>query len=127
MRLTANLFCQSIEPSLPFWRDALKFELTAEVPHGNALGFVILQKGDAEVMLQTIDSVREDAPTLLGPQSGHEVCLFLEVPEFETAREALQAYETVLEERVTNYGMREIGKRAPSGHLVLVASKVEPS
>ena len=41
-KLTPILTVESIEPCLPFWMDALGFTKTVEVPHGDALGFVIL-------------------------------------------------------------------------------------
>ena len=41
-KLTPILTVESIEPSLPFWVDALGFTKTVEVPHEGALGFAIL-------------------------------------------------------------------------------------
>ena len=58
-KLTPVLAVDAIEPVLPLW-DALGFKRTAEVPHGDRLGFVILQSGAAELMYQTFDSVRAD-------------------------------------------------------------------
>ncbi len=44
-RITPVLFVKEIEPVLPFWVDKLGFTKTIEVPHGNKIGFVALQKG----------------------------------------------------------------------------------
>src|SRR5207253_3657904 len=60
-KLTPVLVVEAIEPVLPLW-DALGFQRTAEVPHGERLGFVIVQSGAAELMYQSLDSVRADEP-----------------------------------------------------------------
>ena len=44
-RITPVLFVSEIEPVLPFWVDKLGFTKTIEVPHGNKIGFVSLEKG----------------------------------------------------------------------------------
>src|SRR5580658_10683319 len=59
-RITAVLLVEEIEPCLNFWVDRLGFTKTAEVPDGNKLAFVILQKGATEVMYQTFASVEKD-------------------------------------------------------------------
>ncbi|NIU33638.1 MAG: VOC family protein, partial [Gemmatimonadetes bacterium] len=42
----------------------LGFELTAEVPEGDRLGFVMLTKDGLEVMYQTRHSAEKDVPAL---------------------------------------------------------------
>ena len=60
MQITANLIVESIEACLPFWVDRLGFEKSVEVPHEGALGFVILKRAGAELMLQTRASLAAD-------------------------------------------------------------------
>jgi hypothetical protein len=60
--LSPVLFCEAIEPSLPFWIEGLGFHVTTEVPEGDALGFVILEREGIQVMLQTRASVQADLP-----------------------------------------------------------------
>ena len=61
-KLTPLLAVEAIEPSLAFWVEALGFARTVEVPHDDALGFVILEKDGYEVMMQTIASIKADVP-----------------------------------------------------------------
>jgi len=61
-KITPVLLVKEIEPILPFWIDRLGFAKTIEVPEGNKLAFVSLQKGAVEVMYQTYASVEKDAP-----------------------------------------------------------------
>ena len=71
-KLTPNLIVDKIEDSLPFWVQRLGFEKTVEVPAGERLGFVILQRGDVELMLQSRASLAKDVPAIAdGP---HRAC-----------------------------------------------------
>lgn len=126
MKITAVLMVDSIEKSLPFWVDRMGFAKTAEVPEGESLGFVILARDGAELMLQTIESVRRDAPQLAPSSFQSTVGLFIEVDDFADTRKRLNGYPIALEERVTFYGMREIGVREPNGHIVTFAAR-EPA
>ena len=56
-KATAIIVVDAIEPCLPFWTDALGFELTATVPHEDAIGFAMLQGGDVGLMYQSRASV----------------------------------------------------------------------
>ena len=62
-KVTPLLFVEEIEPCLSFW-EKVGFTRGPEVPHGDKLGFVILQKDDVEIMYQTRASVAADIPPL---------------------------------------------------------------
>lgn len=124
MKITTVLIVEEIERSLPFWIERMGFEQVAAVPEGDALGFVILARDGAELMLQTIASVRKDEPRF-APDSAvtKGSGLFIEVNDFEEVKKRLDGYPVVMPERVTFYGMREIGVSEPSGHTVIFAAK----
>lgn len=125
MKITAVLLVKEIEPSLPFWVDRMGFEKTVEVPGGDAaLAFVILVKDGAELMLQTVESVKQDAPQLLPKTGTNCTYLYIEVPDFEDARRRLEEYPVALAERITFYGMREIVVIDPGGTTVTFAARV---
>ncbi len=126
MKLTPVLFVEEIEKSLPFWVDRIGFKKTGEVAEGNRLGFVMLACDKAEVMLQTLESVKKDAPSLVPKERTTGASLFIEVDDFDDIRKRLEGYPIVLPERVTFYHMREIGVREPGGHLVVFAAWTEP-
>ncbi|MCX6613993.1 MAG: hypothetical protein NTW74_24500 [Acidobacteria bacterium] len=123
MTLTTILWVDAIEPSLPFWVDALGFSLTVSVPHNEVLGFVILQKENIELMLQTWDSIAADMPAIGAETRGTSASLFLQVEDFEASVTSLKNYPVKVPDRTTFYGMREIGFTAPSGHLVVIAAQ----
>ncbi|MGB6942807.1 MAG: VOC family protein [Bryobacteraceae bacterium] len=122
MKITAVLMVEEIEKSLPFWMDRMGFTKTVDVPEGDRLGFAILVRDGAEIMLQTVESVRKDAPQFVPQSLSHDAGLFVEVDDFADILKRLEGYPTALEERTTFYGMREIGVREPNGHIVVFAA-----
>jgi len=125
MKLTPVLFVDEIEKSLPFWIDRIGFKKTVEVPDGDRLGFVMLVKDQAEVMLQTWDSLKKDAPGLLPKERTVGASLFVEVDDLADIRKRIEGCEIILPERTTFYGMREIGVREPGGHMIVFAEPVK--
>ena len=123
MKITAVLIVDAIEKSLPFWIDRMGFTKTVEVPEEGRLGFAILVRDGAEVMLQTIESVRKDAPQFVPKAQSSNVALFIEVDDFAGTLKRLEGYPIALPERTTFYGMREIGVFEPSGHTVVFAAR----
>jgi len=112
-----------IEKSLPFWTDRMGFAKTVDVPDGDRLSFAILVREGAEVMLQTIASVKRDEPKFAPGPGAFNVGLFLEVEDFADVLKRLEGYPITMPERTTFYGMREIGVHEPSGHIVVFAAK----
>lgn len=123
MKITPVLVVESIEKSLPFWVDRMGFQKTVEVPDGDRLGFVILAQSGAELMLQTIESVRKDEPKFAPSGDPAGTPLFIEVDDFGDVLERLDGYPIVMPERTTFYGMREIGVRDPDGHIAVFAAR----
>lgn len=123
MKITPVLIVQEIEKSLPFWVGRMGFEKTVEVPEGDRLGFAILVRGAAELMLQTVASVQKDAPVFAPRSESNTVGLFIEVEDFGDVLRRLDGYPVSLAERVTFYGMREIGVFEPGGHTVVFAAR----
>jgi hypothetical protein len=123
MKITPVLIVESVEKSLTFWVERMGFEKTVEVPADDGLAFVIVVRGGAELMLQSVASVRRDEPKFV-PQPGSSAALFIEVEDFEDVRKRLEGYSIALAERITFYQMREIGVFEPGGHTVIFAIKV---
>lgn len=58
-RIAPVLIVDAIVPCAQF-RERLGFVRTVEVPHGDAVGFVIVAKNGVEVMYQSLASVRAE-------------------------------------------------------------------
>lgn len=120
-RITPVLYVKEIEPCAQFWIERLGFQQTVEVPEGDRLGFVILQKGDTEIMYQSFASAEKDAPTVAKEISGGRTFLYVEVDKLDELIAAMKGANVVLPERITFYGAREIGVKEPAGHMVVFA------
>ena len=115
--LTPILYVEAIEPILPFWVDALGFTRIAEVREGDRLGFVILQRGDVQVMVQTRESVEADVPAIGDTPMGGCI-LYLRVDDLEALASALDEAVVLVPRRTTPYGAEEIFVREPGGNVV---------
>jgi uncharacterized glyoxalase superfamily protein PhnB len=122
--ITPILYVEEIEPCLAFWTGRLGFEKTAEVPEGDRLGFVILQKDGAQVMYQTRESVKNDVPHLATtPMKG--TMLFIVVDDIDAVERALAGVEVAVPRRKTFYGADELFVREPGGNVVGFAQFAE--
>jgi uncharacterized glyoxalase superfamily protein PhnB len=123
-RITPVLFVKEIEPVLAFWVEALGFAKTIEVPHGDKLGFVALQKDGTEIMYQTHASLGDDMPFVLEAAKKGPTFLYIEVDSMGAVLAALKKYKIEQPERTAFYGMREVGYQDPGGHFVTFAQRV---
>jgi uncharacterized glyoxalase superfamily protein PhnB len=121
----------AIDPCLPFWTDLLGFELTATVPHEDAIGFAMLNKGGVELMYQSRASVAADlgasgAPTGLADEmASGTATLFIEVEDLDEVIASLgDDADVLVPRRQTFYGMDEIFVRAPCGTVVGFAARI---
>ena len=122
-RLTPLVSVDAIEPCVPFWTDILGFEKGASVPAGDGLGFLILERGPAQLMYQTVASVEEDIPAVASQITGQTSMLYIEVTELDgiVAQLEAAATEVVVARRTTFYGADEIFVKAPCGTIVGLA------
>jgi uncharacterized glyoxalase superfamily protein PhnB len=125
-KITPILFVPEIEPVLPFWVEQLGFAKTVEVPDGERLAFVIVEKDGIEVMYQTYASVEKDVPAMTSKVRGAKAFLYVEVADLATIQRAVQSATVYLPERTTFYGAREIGVNDPAGHFITFA-QMSPS
>ncbi|HEX7829076.1 MAG TPA: VOC family protein [Thermoanaerobaculia bacterium] len=120
MKITPVLVVSAIEPVLPLW-EALGFTRKVEVPHGDALGFVALEHGNAEVMYQTVESVRADeAATLEGRTPVGGTSLFIEVESLD-ALNLPPDTDVLVKRRKTFYGSNESIIRDAAGNVIVFA------
>ena len=113
--LTPILLVGAIEPCLDFW-NSLGFQVTVEVPEGDALGFVILKNGPVEVMYQTRASVKNDIPSMADFPSSS--LLYIHVSNIDEVIAALKDAPVLIPKRTTFYGATEYGVREPGGSAV---------
>ena len=120
-RITPILFVEEVEPCVKFWVDRFGFEKTAEVPDGNKLAFVMLQKGNLELMYQSYASADKDVTPISAQVRKGPSFLYVEVDSLDDTIAAIQGTEIVMPVRDTFYGSKEIGIKDPAGHYVTFA------
>ncbi len=117
-QITTILLVESIEASLAFWVDRLGFEIIAQVPEGESIGFAMLGRGPLQIMLQTFAGQLEDLPDLPVAREGISSMIYLSVSDLDAIEALLDGVEIVVERRRTFYGATEIWVREPGGHVV---------
>jgi len=120
-RITPVLYVDTIEPCVDFWTSRFGFQKTVEVPDGDHLGFVILQKDNLEIMYQSFASAAKDAPAIARDIEGGRTFLYVEVEKLDSVIPAAKNANVVLPVRTTFYGAKEIGLKDPAGHVVVFA------
>jgi len=121
-KATPVLIVDRIEPLLPLW-ESLGFERAAEVPHNDALGFVILTRDGVEVMYQTFDSVRGDeAKVLEGSRAIGASAVFIEVDDVDAVQAQIPGgTDVIVTSRKTFYGSTETVIRDAAGNVITFA------
>jgi hypothetical protein len=122
-KLTPVYVVERIEPCLDFWVGRLGFEKVLEIPEGDALGFIILTRGNVEIMYQSLASVAKDVPSLaMGSlDSVSPNATYIEVSDIDDVERQLAGWDVVVPRRTTFYGATEIGVREPGGNLIIFA------
>jgi len=120
-KVTAVLLVEEVEPCIRFWVNGFGFQKTVEVPEGDRVGFVILQKGKIEIMYQSFASVKKDDPNRTDVMRKGPTFLYVEVSDLDEAIAAVKGAPVVMPVRTTFYGAREIGVKDPGGHIITFA------
>jgi len=103
-----------------FWTERFGFKPTIQVPEGDHIGFVALENGSVELMLQTYEGMQADAhnPLAKTVDQGPSF-LFMEVPEIGSVIKSLEGAEVVQGLHETFYGAKEVVAKEPGGHFVI--------
>lgn len=122
-KITPILFAGELEPCIKFWTENIGFQKTVEVPEGNRIGFVILEKNGLELMYQSFASVEKDnAATGAAARKG-PTFLYIEVADIDAALAAIKGAEIVMPMRTTFYHSKEFGIKDPVGHYLIFAQQ----
>ena len=103
----------------PWQTGQLGYARVAEVPHEDALGFVMLVREGSGVMLQSRASLAVDLPAIAAKKPS--VVLYADVASIDEALAAMNGPEVIVPRRTTFYGATEIGVVDPAGNVVLLA------
>ena len=105
--------------SLAFYRDRLGFCVVGDSGHGDESGWVMLELGDATVMLNTAydDGERPDEPDAARVVAHHDTCIYFACPDVDAAYEHLLGNGIDCHPPSTApYGMRQLYVTDPDNY-----------
>lgn len=136
LRQTPILVVDKIEPLLEFYEKRLGYQRLAEVPHGNGLGFIMLEQNGNHLMMQTRSSIADDLGTTAADPASREKLLqaargevtfhFWIVDSLDTVIASMKGIQQLVPLRTTNYGMKEIVVQDSAGFVIVFAEEVAP-
>ena len=122
-KITSILFAESLEPCVRFWVERMGFEKTIEVPEGDKLAFVLLKKGELEIMYQSFDSAdKSDMAVGVLARKGPSF-LYIEVADLKEIVAALRGIDLAIPVHDTFYGAKELSVKDPAGHFISFAQQ----
>ncbi len=124
-KLTPVYVVDWIEPCVEFWTKRFGFVKSIEVPEGDHLGFVALQRDNVEIMYQSRTSLINDIKDLGHYPLEDSSIGYIEVGALEEVEDKLEGVEIVVPRRRTFYGSVEIGIRGPGGRIVIFSAPGE--
>jgi uncharacterized glyoxalase superfamily protein PhnB len=120
-KITPVLLVDDVESCVRFWKERMGFEVAIEVPEGDKIGFVSLQKAGVELMYQSHASVEKDSSFSAQGYAKGPSFLYIEVDSLDDVIAATKGASVVMPERTAFYGAREIGVKDPAGHVLTFA------
>ena len=119
-RATPVLFVDRVEPTRDFFTK-LGFTVLCDVPEGDRLGFVGLEKDGVQVMVETRGNAAEGAALREITRNSRGAVVFIEVDNLDAVITALAAETAIVERHKTFYGADEISFMEPGGNVVTLA------
>jgi hypothetical protein len=119
-RATPVLFVDRVEPTRDFFK-RIGFEITVEVPAGEAVGFALLVKDGVQLMVETRGNENEAPIIQKLTKESRRAGVFVEVDDLDALIAELAAATVLVERHKTFYGADEISYEEPGGNLVTFA------
>ena len=119
-RATPVLFVDQVEPTRDFFT-RLGFTVMFDVPEGDRLGFVGLEKDGVQVMVETRGNAGEGEAIREITRQSRGAVVFVEVDNLDAVITALASEPAIVERHKTFYGADEISFMEPGGNVVTFA------
>ena len=109
-----------VESSRDFFKRA-GFEVTVEIPAGNAVGFALMVKDGVQMMLQTRGNEHEPPSMQVLTRLSRHAAVFIEVDSLDAVVESMKGEKIVVERHKTFYDSDELTFQEPGGNFVTFA------
>ncbi len=122
-----ELGVRDVTTSIAFYRDVLGFRLMSTAPEGDAPTWAELAAGTSTLMIQRMQELVAELPTLGNRADGGNVVIVLRIKDRATVRRLYEQMATDprirMPVRETDYETTEFALEDPDGHLVLLAGQ----
>lgn len=134
-KITANLMVANVNEALDFYEKVLGFALVMGVPEDSQqivtslaghtpLGFAIVKRDEAELMLQSQRSLAGELPEFQKRPVGGAVTLYFQIANARELYDRIKGQVTILKDlHRTFYGAEEFHIRDCNGYVLTFASR----
>jgi uncharacterized glyoxalase superfamily protein PhnB len=136
-KLNPNLMVKSISDTVRFYMNILGFELVMAVPEkqdgmdteiadDKKYVWAQVKNGNVEIMLQEVESLKQDVSTFSDSQIGASVTFYIETENIEEFFNEIKNKVEVIKELATSwYGMNEFYIRDNNGYVICFAEQAK--
>jgi uncharacterized glyoxalase superfamily protein PhnB len=134
-KITTNLMVGNVNETSDFYERVLGFRLVMGVPEGSQqivttrdnsapLAFAILQRDEAELMLQSQKSLTGELPEFRKRSVGGAITLYIQVANARELYDRIRGQVTILKDlHTTFYGAEEFYIRDGNGYVLTFAGR----
>lgn len=115
--------------SLAFYRDKLGFQVTGDSGQGDKSGWVMLELGNATVMLNTMydEGEQPDTPDAVRAAAHRDTCVYFGCPDVDAVYEHLRSVGIeVKPPSVAPYGMKQLYLTDPDNYGICFQWPADP-
>jgi len=135
-KLTVDLMVEDVNATVKFYQENLGFDFQLGVPthtkesvttwsENEPLDFAIMKMGEAEVMLQSRESLAQDGFFGDGRAVGASAVLYIETDDVKGLYDRLKGKATIVKDiRTAHYGMEEFYVSDNNGYIIGFAQPV---
>lgn len=124
--LSPNLMVYNVNDTIDYYKTYFNFNEVKTVPDEGDYQWAMLQNGSVTIMLQSIDSLKNELPYFEDIEPGGGFTLFIQVEGIEKLYDELKDNLEILAElNKTNYGINEFTIRDLNGYIITFAEAVE--
>jgi uncharacterized glyoxalase superfamily protein PhnB len=120
--LSPNLISKSVNASVDYYTKNLGFAMVASVPETGTYNWAMLQRDNVTLMFQSLESLKEDLPTLDLKSKGSPGTFFIKMQGIDDLyNEVKGKLDIIVDMRTTFYGMKEFAIVDPDGYYMMFA------
>ncbi|MDQ3025638.1 MAG: hypothetical protein M3R58_03935 [Pseudomonadota bacterium] len=117
---TPVLFVDRVEPTRDFFK-RVGCQVAFEVPEGDRVGFAMVTRDGANVMIETRGNLNEPPSLQALSRESRRAMVFIEVDDLDSVIAALDGEKVVVSRHITFYKADELTYQEPGGNLVTFA------